>query len=565
MTDTSWREAAARWIVRDPNPETKAQVQAWLQADDDQALQEAFDGSLSFGTGGLRGPMGPGTTRMNRLGMRRTAVAWVETLREVAPDLAERGVALSYDGRRNSRVFAEDVARVIAARGVPVHLATEMTPTPVLGFAIRHLGCAAGAIVTASHNPAADNGFKVFDADGAQILSPFDQQVAQRLAEVDDPGPLADLDDARIVAWPEDVPEAYHVAVQGLRVRKAPGTLRIAYTPMHGVGGGWTPEALARAGHTDVHAVPSQIAPDGSFPTVSFPNPEEPGALDALVAHAEDVGATLALANDPDADRLAVVVLHHGAWVTLSGNEVGALLGEELLSHPTGPDPLVATTIVSTELLSRIAAFHGAACVETLTGFKWIAAKALAHAKAGGTFVLGMEESIGYTIGSLVRDKDGVSAAVVVADLAAALAAQGRTLVDALEALFARHGRHVARTVSLRMPGAEGRSRIEAAMQALRADPPWTLGGQAVAEVTDVQAGTVTDRDGVVLPVDLPASNVMGFRLRDGGRAWVRPSGTEPKIKFYAEVVVQGAASEGEDRLDALIAALTGACGLADG
>lgn len=556
------RQAAEAWLDWDPDPQTRAQVQSWLDSGDQEALRAAFGSTLTFGTGGLRGEMGAGTSRMNRLMMRRAAGAWIDALLQIDPSLKERGVALAYDGRHLSRVFADDVARVVVGRGVGVWFATELVPTPVLSYAIRHLGCAAGAIVTASHNPPADNGFKVFDALGAQILSPLDRHVAERMAGLADPGPLADEGDARIRPWPASVRERYLSEVLALRSVSDPGSVRIAYTPLHGVGGAWTPEALCRAGHQDVHPVPSQIDPDGAFPTVAFPNPEEAGALDELVAHASSVGAQVGLANDPDADRVAVVVLHGGAWVTLSGNEVGALLAEALLSRSEGPHRLVATTIVSTQLLSALAAHHGARCVETLTGFKWIAQAALAHERDGGAFLFGMEESIGYTVGSLVRDKDGVSAAVLIADRAAELAAEGRTLVDALEALFERHGRHVCETRSVRLPGLDGQERIQAAMSALRADPPWELGGLDVAEVWDLASGIATARQGTTRAVDLPGSDVMGFVFEGAGRAWVRPSGTEPKIKFYVEVVVGGSREEGLEQAARVHAALAARAGL---
>lgn len=564
MVDAGWEQAARRWIAVDPDPHTRAQVQAWLDAGDAAALREAFGATLSFGTGGLRGEMGPGTARVNRLQYRRAAAAWAEALLAADPTVMQRGLAIAYDARQHSDVYASDVARVLVARGIPVHIAPEPVPTPVLSFATAFLGLGGGAIVTASHNPPADNGFKVFDAAGAQILAPLDTDIAARMAAMDDPGPLAPPDDDGLVPWPDRVREAFFAGVLAQRVQRPDRTVRIAFTPLHGVGGAWTPEALRRAGHTDLHAVPSQIAPDGAFPTVSFPNPEEPGALDALRAHAEAVGADLALANDPDADRLAVMVRHGGDWVMLSGNEVGALLGEVLLAHGAseGAPRQVATTIVSTALLSRVAEAHGASCVETLTGFKWIAASARRFEASGGRFVLGMEESIGYSVGSLVRDKDGVGAAVIVADLAATLAAQGRTLVDALETLFAAHGRHVARTVSLRVAGLDGLDRMKAAMAALRATPPSVLAGTPVASRVDVLAGTVTAADGNVLPLDLPASDVLGFTLAGGGRAWVRPSGTEPKLKIYAEVVVSGDRAEGEARLDALLADLRARTGL---
>jgi phosphomannomutase len=541
MDATSLLDAARAWIAVDPDPETRAAAEALLRDGDERALREHFGATLDFGTGGMRGAMGPGTNRMNRLMIRRVTAALAAWLEAHVDDAKAKGVALAWDARRGSAIFAEDAARVLAARGFTVHLAPTPVPTPVLSFATPLLGAAAGVIVTASHNPADDNGYKVFGARGNQILAPVDTEVQAELAKlagravpVDEATPL----DSLVRPWPASVVDTYFARIGAQRVHpEAGGGARIVTTPLHGVGGPFLARALAEAGYRDVHVVPSQAEPDGAFPTVPFPNPEEHGVLDRAIALAEQVGADVVLANDPDADRVAVAVPTPDGWRQLTGNEVGVLLGEDLLAHrDTRPTDLVVTTIVSTSMLRRIADAHEVQSDETLTGFKWIADRALRHEATGGRFLFGFEESIGYSVGDVVRDKDGVSAGLLVADLVAMLKAQGATLLDALEGLHRRHGLHVGRQRSLRMPGLDGLARIRDAMASLRAEPPRELAGRAVAAVVDVKAGVRRTADGET-SLSLPRSDVLAFELEDGGRVLARPSGTEPKLKLYFEVV----------------------------
>jgi phosphomannomutase len=419
-------------------------------------------------------------------------------------------------------------------------------------------------MVTASHNPPSDNGYKVYDSDGGQIVAPVDAEISacidhfDSLAGVEVP-PLSELRQAgRVRAVPGEVRSDYVASVLDLRVHpEAPTSLEIVYTPLHGVGRELLVEVLGRAGYRNLHVVAEQAEPDGAFPTVRFPNPEEPGALDLAVALAESVGADLVIANDPDADRLAVVVPTPHGWHRLSGNEVGVLLAEDLLARDPGGPTLVATTLVSSALLSRIAAAHGSAYAETLTGFKWIARAARGFE---GRFVLGYEEALGYSVGGLVRDKDGISAALILCDLAATLAARGRSLCDALDELHLRHGVHVSGQRSVGLPGADGRQRMQQAMAALRRSPPAALAGCAVLAVRDVLAGTRTPTGGAPTALTLPRSDVLGFELQGGHRVHIRPSGTEPKLKIYAEAVVAvgegtlaDARSSGADRMAALL------------
>ncbi|MFT4622485.1 MAG: phosphomannomutase [Myxococcota bacterium] len=533
MTDN--RSLALAWISDDPDPETRAAATAML--DDSAALSEHFGARLSFGTAGLRGALGPGPNRMNRAWVRRVSAGLAAHLIE-----AHGGgtVVVGYDARRNSTVFAEDTARVLAGAGLTVRLFDGICPTPELAHAVVFHGAVAGVMVTASHNPPQDNGYKVYADSGAQIVPPTDARIAdgipESLAAVAVPA-LADLRAEGRVSPPDPAAgEAWLSGALALRVHTG-ATIPVVYTPMHGVGRDRTVELLARAGHHDVAVVPEQGEPDGTFPTVSFPNPEEPGALDLAIAHAERVGASLIIANDPDADRLAVALPHAGRWIRLTGNEVGVLLAEDLLAHgPKDKPRMVATTIVSTSLLARIAAVHGAHYAETLTGFKWIGLEAIAFDAAGGQFVLGFEEAIGYSAGSLVRDKDGISTALLLVDLAAHLASRGQTLLDALEDLARRFGVHATRQRSVRLPGAAGAATIRAAMDALRASPPDTFDGVAVVRHRDLLEGVAVDRVADTrTPLTLPPSNVLGYELEDGRTLLVRPSGTEPKLKFYAE------------------------------
>ncbi|MCA9491475.1 MAG: phospho-sugar mutase, partial [Myxococcales bacterium] len=397
-------ETARAWCAADPDPSTREETERRLAAGDDAWIRDGFGGRLSFGTAGMRGPLGPGPNRMNRLTVRRVTRALAQHVLEQGGDSAVVG----FDGRHGSRVFAADAAAVLAGAGLRVHVFPDLCPTPVLAYAVRALGASAGVMVTASHNPPQDNGYKVYGPDGAQIVSPTDTSVSAHLdaLALDAEIPMAQgalpVSDALVDDYVRDV----------LALRVHPNPARrpvVAYTPMHGVGGALVQRVLGAAGY-EVHVVPEQAEPDGDFPTVRFPNPEEKGALDLVLALAERVGAELVLANDPDADRIAVAVPDGGGWRPLTGNEVGTLLAEDLLAHgsTTGPR-LVATSLVSSSLLAKIAEAHGAAYAETLTGFKWIARAAIADPAL--TFVFGYEQALGYLVAPRPLDKDGITAA----------------------------------------------------------------------------------------------------------------------------------------------------------
>jgi phosphomannomutase len=540
------RKQAEAWLEQDPDPDTRAELRALL--DDPGALAERFGAKLEFGTAGLRGELGAGPNRMNRVTVMRAAAGLADVL-TARDDLAAAKVAvvIGYDARHKSDIFAEDSAAVLSGAGITVHLMPRPLPTPVLAYAVRHLGCAAGIMVTASHNPPRDNGYKVYWQDGAQIIPPLDTEISSAIDAV---GRVDEL--PRGAGW-NVLDDAIVEAYLGSLARLPLGTHRdvsVAYTPLHGVGGAVLRRAFERCGYAAPDIVAEQAEPDPDFPTVSFPNPEEPGAMDLALALGK--GRDLVIANDPDADRCAVAT----GGRMLTGDEVGGLLAEHVLRHTRGADRLVATTIVSSSLLSKIAAVHGVRYAETLTGFKWI--------MKGGTdrdrLVYGYEEALGYCVGGddgvPVRDKDGVGAALTVAGLAAEARSEGRTLLDLLDDQARRYGLHATAQLSVRV---EDLSLITDAMARLRAAPPGELAGRTVASVDDLAEGL----DG------LPPSDVLRLRLSGGGRVIVRPSGTEPKLKCYLEVVVPVSSGSAEEartaagtELESLRAAVSGVLGL---
>nr|WP_206068020.1 phospho-sugar mutase [Nonomuraea sp. FMUSA5-5] len=508
-------EAARAWLAQDPDPGTRAELSALIDAGDLAALEERFGAKLEFGTAGLRGELGAGPNRMNRVTVMRAAAGLAAVL---GPG---RHVVIGYDARHKSDVFARDTAAVLTGAGLHASLLPHPLPTPVLAFAVRHLGADAGVTVTASHNPPRDNGYKVYWGDGSQIVPPVDAEISAAIdavGRVDElplhgPGTLTELG--------EGIVDDYLDAVTALPLGDA-RDLRVAYTPLHGVGAATLTDAFLRAGFESPMAVEEQRNPDPDFPTVAFPNPEEPGAMDLAVALAAKLGADLVLANDPDADRCAVgVPLAGGGVRMLTGDEVGGLLAEHVITHTSG-DRMVATTIVSSSLLSKIARAHGVRYGETLTGFKWIT-------KAGPGLVFGYEEALGYSLGTdaglPVNDKDGIGAALTVAAIAAAAKRDGRTLLDLLDDQARRYGLHATSQLSFRVADL---SLITAAMTRLRAGRTPALGGRAVERVDDLSRG-----DG-----GLPPTDGLRYRLSGDARVVVRPSGTEPKLKCYLEVVV---------------------------
>ncbi|MFN9813601.1 MAG: phospho-sugar mutase, partial [Deltaproteobacteria bacterium] len=562
----------------DPDAATRAELEAILAAPDPSAtdLADRFAQTLEFGTAGLRGVLGAGPNRMNRAVVRVATHGLAEALLEHVDAPKTRGVVIGYDGRVLSRELAVDTASVLAARGIRAYLFPDLGPTPLTAYALTALGCAAGVVVTASHNPPEYNGYKVYWGNAAQIIPPHDEGIARA---IDDVGsllavprvPFADaVASGRAEVLGPALEDRYHEAIQRLVV--SPGRRRdltIAYTALHGVGDAPTRRALREAGFTGVHSVAEQAEPDGRFPTVRFPNPEEAGAMDLVLALAARVGAELVIANDPDADRLALAVRageghpRPGSYVQLTGNEVGCLLGSYLLEHAPsrGARRVVVSSLVSSPMIGAIAEAHGARWEETLTGFKWIANRSLDPAAEGYELVMGFEEALGYTVSSVVRDKDGVSAALVAADMAAFHASEGRTLLDALDLLARRHGLFLSRQVSVTKKGAEGAAEIAAIMAKVRASPPTRIGAHEVLAVRDLEKRTRTTRGGRVEPLAFLASNVLSLDLEGGHRVMLRPSGTEPTIKFYFDVReavgdrehMASARARGERALSALV------------
>lgn len=553
---------ARAWAENDPDPDARAEIDSLVSAVDPTKtdLADRFAGALEFGTAGLRGILGAGPNRMNRAVVLRTTHGLAHYLLETVPGGAAKGVVVGFDGRRMSRELAEDTACALAGAGVKALLFAGVVPTPLLAFAVSQLGCAAGVMITASHNPPEYNGYKAYWGNGAQIIPPIDLGIAKAI----DKAPSAkevvrpSLDDAKqkglVRVLGGDVAATYLAEVKKLGVRSdGDRSLTIVYTPMHGVGDELARRAYADAGFSNVTSVPEQQQPDGRFPTVEFPNPEEKGAMDLSFALARKLNADLVVANDPDADRLAVALPSAAAptgYVQLTGNQVGALLGHYLLTGglehfdravvPGGAaagEPLVIASIVSSPMLGVIAGELGAHYEEVLTGFKWIANRALDLKKEKGwRFVFGFEEALGYTVGELVRDKDGISAAVLFAELTAVLRAQGTTVLAHLEQLYRRYGLFVSSQVNLTRKGAEGIAELRAIMAKLRESPPWTVADQEVVSVRDYLGQVVTAKDGTTKPLSLPKSDVLAFELASGSRIIARPSGTEPKAKFYFDV-----------------------------
>ena len=537
MTDLAAR--AQQWIDGDPDPVTRAELLALIDSADMTAIASRFEGSLTFGTAGMRGGVGAGPNRMNRAVVIRTTRGLADYLLAEHDGPPTSTVIVGYDARPTSRRFAEDTAGVLAAAGISVFYFPEFAPTPLVAFAAKHLHAAAAVVVTASHNPPADNGYKVYAGNAAQIIPPTDQAIA---AAIEGVGPAAEVprvegvfDGASdlVVAVPGDTFDCYWEEIDTTRSRRQGSDLKIVYTPIHGVGGEVLGQVFERAGHTGLIPVPDQAAPDGAFPTVAFPNPEEPGALDLALQLAQEQDADLIIANDPDADRLAAVVPTAGEWRPLSGNEIGALLGDYVLANHGGPEtPIVANSIVSSPILGRLAQLRGAIHEVTLTGFKWIVSAALALEAAGkGRFVFGFEEALGYTIGSTVRDKDGISAALLFCDLVADLAESGLTPLDRLEELWSEVGLWVSAQHSIVRPGSEGAAAIQSAVDRLADAPPGTIADYPVTSVTDYRSGADTR------PPWLGAQALVELSLGERGRLLVRPSGTEPKLKIYADLM----------------------------
>lgn len=537
-------EAARAWLAQDPDAVTREELSSLLErvsegsVEAEADLADRFSTRLAFGTAGLRGTLGAGPNRMNRVLVAQAAAGFAAYLRERGGD-ATPTVVVGYDGRRNSDVFARDSVEIFAGAGLRAILLPRMLPTPVLAFAVRHLGAGAGVMVTASHNPPDDNGYKVYLGgadDGAQIVSPADAEIAAHIQRVADAGDVTVL--PRSVGFenaPESVVEAYVAATAAVAPAAAGAEgLRWVYTAMHGVGWETVARVLAAAGYPEPVVVEAQIHPDGRFPTVAFPNPEEPGAMDLAFETARAADAELVIANDPDADRLAVAIPDaeaDGGWRRLTGNEIGLLLGWRAARAAAGSGGSLACSLVSSPGLQAVAEHYGLDFHATLTGFKWIS-------RAPG-IVYGFEEALGYLVNpETVRDKDGISAAVALLGMATAARAEGRTVADLLQEFRDTFGAFVSDQISVRVTDV---GEIAGIMASLRAQPPSAVGEVAVSRIDDLLEGV----DG------LPPGDVLRIWLEDGSRLIVRPSGTEPKLKLYLDVR-GSSAKKARRRLDAL-------------
>jgi phosphoglucomutase len=538
-------EKANEWLQSPVVDEaTKTEVRKLLEPGNEKELEDAFYTGLEFGTGGLRGIMGAGTNRMNRYTVGMATQGLANYLREVCPDEKIK-VAIAHDCRNNSRFFAETAASVFSANDIEVHLFEELRPTPELSFAIRHLGCQSGVVITASHNPREYNGFKAYWADGAQLLAPHDKNVIGHVQKI------SGFELVRFEGKPALVhfigpalDEAYMTYLESIRVNAShelDQNVRIVFSSIHGTGITMVPPMLQRIGYRQISVVEAQATPDGNFPTVVYPNPEEHEAMTMALNLAGQVDADLVMATDPDADRVGIAVKSEdGTFELLNGNQTGSLLVyymlENLKQKGFSGNEYIAKTIVTSNLIRDIGNAYGLPCYETLTGFKYIAA--LIREKEGKEkYLFGAEESYGYMIGDGVRDKDAVSACILLADMAAWLKKQGKTVKQALIELYERHGFYKEALASLTLKGLDGSQKIQEMMANLRSDPPALLDGVEVVQVLDYQIGKSRNLStGVTSELHFPTSNVLQFILQDGSTISARPSGTEPKIKFYFSV-----------------------------
>lgn len=516
------RDMAKKWLEAEPDEDIRVELQQLIDGSNEE-LEERFSGRLLFGTAGLRAQVGAGPMRMNRLVVQQAAAGLVDYLLRTVEGAAEAGILIGFDARRKSDVFALDTARVAAARGMKALLLPSVFPTPVLAWNISRLGVAAGVMVTASHNPPQDNGYKVYLGSGAQIVPPHDELISDAIESFDATSiELASEVSPLIQILGNECIDEYIKWLPSVRLCRDVPRIKVAYTAMHGVGGDTALRAFASAGFNQPVVVASQQEPDGSFPTVSFPNPEEPGAMDLVINLARQSGAAIALANDPDADRLGVAIPvtgeTSGEWRLLRGDEIGWLLGDHILRHTNGDDRLVVTTLVSSSLLGKMAHKHGVAFEETFTGFKWIADAAMK--RSDKRLVFAYEQALGYLVADQPLDKDGISAALLMTEIAALAVHDGVTVQQRLDQIAAEYGQHVTAELSVKMSPSDGAAVVEE----LRANPPVMIGGRQVVGVED-----------------FPEANLLRLWLDEVGgrgvRLQIRPSGTEPKVKLYGEAV----------------------------
>lgn len=544
--DTTTQQNVQKWLEGNYDPQTKEHIQRWLDEGAYEELSDAFYKDLEFGTGGLRGIMGIGSNRVNKYTFGVATQGLSNFLNKTYPN-EEIKVAVAYDCRNNSDTLAKIVADVFSANGITVYFFEALRPTPELSFAIRHLGCKSGVVLTASHNPKEYNGFKAYGSDGGQLVAPYDTQVMEEVRAI------RSIDEVRfspneelIISIGENVDTPYLETLRSLSLSQeaieAESDLSIVFSPIHGTAGVLVPPALKAFGFNNVHLVEEQMVVDGNFPTVVYPNPEEQEALSMAIEEAKKQNAELVMATDPDADRIGIAVKNtDDEWVLLNGNMTGSLLVNYMLEawkreKGFSGNEFIVKTIVTTQLIDTIAKHYGVTCYNTLTGFKFIGS--LMTEKEGvEQFIVGGEESYGYLVGDHVRDKDAIVSAVMIAEMAAYYKHQGSSLYEALVQLYVTHGFYKERLVSVTKKGKAGAEEIQVLMAGYRSHPPKRLGGSRVVEIRDYASSEsfLVEEDRVE-SLDFPTSNVLQFITEDGSVVSARPSGTEPKIKFYCSV-----------------------------
>ncbi|PRY10029.1 phosphoglucomutase [Pontibacter ummariensis] len=546
MIDTAIREKIDQWLAGNYDAATKSEINDMLERNEHEALSDAFYKDLEFGTGGLRGVMGAGSNRMNRYTLGMATQGLCNYLKQNFPDQQIK-VAVAHDSRNNSKEFARITAEIFSANDIKVYLFEELRPTPELSFAIRHLGCQSGVVITASHNPKEYNGYKAYWNDGAQVTAPHDKNIigeVNKITSIDEVKFEPKSENIQLIG--KDVDEAYIKKVLGLSISqeaiKRQHDLKIVFTPIHGTGITLVPEILKRYGFTNVHVVEEQSEPNGNFPTVVYPNPEEKEAMTLALKKAAELDADLVLATDPDSDRVGIGVKNlKGEFVLLNGNQTGALLINYLLQAWQKADKLqgkefVVKTIVTTDLIQKIADSYNVKMYETLTGFKYIA-EVIRELEGKETYIAGGEESYGYLAGDFVRDKDAISSCALIAEMAAVAKDQGQSLFDMMVEMYAKYGFYKEELISITKKGMRGAEEIQQMMADMRSNPPQSITGSRVVEVSDYKMSTrKLVMTGQEHKLKLESSNVLQYLTEDGSKISARPSGTEPKIKFYISV-----------------------------
>ena len=560
MTEIIEQKVAA-WLNGNFDEATKNEIRK-MQTEHPNELADAFYKNLEFGTGGLRGVMGVGTNRMNKYTVGMATQGYANYLKQCFPNGVK--VAIAHDSRNNSRFFAETTANVFAANGIKVFLFEELRPTPELSFAIRELDCQGGVVCTASHNPKEYNGYKAYWDDGSQLVPPHDKNVIKevdKIASVDDVKWSGGEENITIIG--KELDEKYMEMVKGLSVYPEViakhKDLKIVYTPIHGTGIMLVPPVLSLFGFRNVHIVKEQADPDGNFPTVAYPNPEESEAMSFGLKLAEELDADILCGTDPDADRLAIGVKDsHGKWVLMNGNQTAVLAFNYLIEARktkgiAKPNDMVITTIVTTPMIDAIAAGNGVGCYRVLTGFKWIA-EMIRQKEGKENYIIGGEESFGLMIGDKIRDKDGISAVALLCEMAAYEKEKGRSLYEKMIDLYVQYGFYKEHLISITKKGMDGQQQIAAMMESYRNNPPKTINGSAVVKLLDYELRKGSNpKTGEEWVIDLPKSNVLQFILEDGSSISARPSGTEPKIKFYFSVNTKLASAVEFDKVNAAL------------